>query len=312
MGTQSKLIIETNWANRIKGFKAYLRLERGRSEHTVEAYERDVRKLPEYLALRGWTLCPDRIERLHLDDFLTFLAELGLAAPSQARLISALRTFFQYLLEEEIITTDPTELLRPPKLGRKIPEVLTYQEMQQILAAIDLSTDQGVRDRAMLETLYACGLRVSELTGLRLGHVYPDQRLLRVVGKGNKERIVPIGETALKHIHFYLEGVRQHLPRIQATAENILFLNRRGGGLSRVAVFTAVKAYTEAAGVSKNVSPHSFRHAFATHLIEGGADLKAVQDMLGHESITTTEIYTHLDTDYLRETILSFHPANKR
>ncbi len=278
----------------------------------MEAYERDVRKLPEYLALRGWAIGPTRIERLHLDDFVTFLTELGLAARSQARLISALRTFFQYLLEEEAITSDPTELLRPPKLGRKIPEVLTYHEIQQLLAAIDMSSDQGQRDRAMLETLYACGLRVSELTGLRLSHVYADQRLLRVVGKGNKERIVPIGETALKHIQLYITAVRQHLPLIQVAAENILFLNRRGGGLSRISVFTAVKAYAAAAGLKQNVSPHTFRHAFATHLIEGGADLKAVQDMLGHESITTTEIYTHLDTDYLRETILSFHPANKR
>ncbi len=277
----------------------------------MAAYERDLRKLPEYLALRGWSLGPTRIERLHLDDFVTYLAELGLAARSQARLVSALRTFFQYLLEEEAISSDPTELLRPPKLGRKLPEVPSYEEIQRLLAAIDLSTDHGLRDRAMLETLYACGLRVSELTSLRLSQVYPDMRLVRVIGKGNKERIVPIGETALKHIQFYLQGVRQHLPKIQPAAENILFLNRRGGGLSRVSVFNAVKTYAAAAGIGFSISPHTFRHAFATHLIEGGADLRAVQDMLGHESITTTEIYTHLDTDYLRETILSFHPANR-
>ncbi|MEL6274796.1 MAG: site-specific tyrosine recombinase, partial [Bacteroidota bacterium] len=261
--------------------------------------------------LRGWNFGPASIERLHLDDFVAYLAELGLAPRSQARLISALRTFFQYLLEEEVIQTDPTELLRAPKLGRKIPEVLSYDEVSSLLAAIDLSTDHGVRDRAMLETLYACGLRVTELTTLKLTHVFAEAGLIRVTGKGNKERLIPIGTHALKHIGFYMDGVRRHMD-IKPEAENILFLNRRGGGLSRVSVFTAVKKYAEAAGIEKQVSPHTFRHSFATHLIEGGADLRAVQDMLGHESITTTEIYTHLDTDFLRETVLSFHPMNQR
>lgn len=269
-------------------------------------------KLPEYLELRGWNFGPTAVERFHLDDFITYLAEIGLAPRSQARLISALRTFFQFLLEEETVLSDPTELLRPPKLGRKIPSVMTYEEISRLLAAIDLSTDHGTRDRAMLETLYASGLRVSELTGLRLSHLFVDQALIRVTGKGNKERLIPVGEQALKHIRFYLEGVRRHLSRIKPEAEDILFLNRRGGQLSRVSVFTAVKKYAAAAGLEKNVSPHTFRHSFATHLIEGGADLRAVQDMLGHESITTTEIYTHLDMDFLRETVLSFHPQNQR
>jgi integrase/recombinase XerD len=248
---------------------------------------------------------------MHLDDFLSYLTEMGLAARSQARLISALRSFYQYLLQEKLIQRDPTELLRAPKLGRHLPEVMTYAEVNALLAAIDVSTDHGLRDRAMLETLYACGLRVSELTSLQMNHVYPDDGLVRIIGKGNKERLVPIGMEALKQIGFYLSGVRQLMDNIKPAGDSVLFLNRRGSPLSRVSVFTAVKKYAAAAGITKNISPHSFRHSFATHLIEGGADLRAVQDMLGHESITTTEIYTHLDLDYLRETILSFHPANK-
>ncbi|MEM7571357.1 MAG: site-specific tyrosine recombinase XerD [Bacteroidota bacterium] len=301
-----------NWTIPFKSFGAYLTLERGRSEHTVAAYLTDLRKLPEYLELRNWELGPTRIERMHLDDFLQYLHELGLAARSQARVVSALRTFFQFLLEEEMIENDPTELLRPPKVGRKLPDVLTYDEIQQVLTAIDLSTNQGVRDRAMLETLYACGLRVSELTGLQLTHLYLDKAFVRVIGKGNKERIIPIGERAIQHIQLYFEGVRRSMMNIKPEAANILFLNYRGGGLSRVSVFKAIKKYVALAGITKNVSPHTFRHSFATHLIEGGADLRAVQEMLGHESILTTEIYTHLDTDFLRETVMLFHPLNRR
>ena len=301
-----------SWAIPIKSFGAYLTLERGRSDHTVSAYLTDLRKLPEYLELRSWDLGPTRIERMHLDDFLQYLHELGLAARSQARVVSALRTFFQFLLEEEMIDNDPTELLRPPKVGRKLPDVLAYEEIQAVLAAIDLSTDQGVRDRAMLETLYACGLRVSELTGLQLTHLFLDKGYIRVIGKGNKERIIPIGDRAIKHIELYYEGVRRSMMNIKPEASNTLFLNYRGGGLSRVSVFKSIKKYVALAGINKNVSPHTFRHSFATHLIEGGADLRAVQEMLGHESILTTEIYTHLDTDFLRETVLLFHPLNRR
>jgi integrase/recombinase XerD len=296
----------------LRSFAAYLKLTRGYSDHTIAAYRRDLEKLPAYLKLRDWELSISQIERFHLDDFIQYLAELGLAPRSQARLISAMKTFFGYLLDERIIHTDPTELLQAPKLGRKIPEVLTYEEIRDLLAQIDLSTDHGLRDRALLETLYACGLRVSESTGLKLTNLYLDQSFIRVTGKGNKERVIPIGEEAIKHLEIYREYVRPHLPTIKPEAENIVFLNRRGGALSRVSVFTAVKKYAAAAGIEKNVSPHTFRHSFATHLIEGGADLRAVQEMLGHESILTTEIYTHLDTDFLRETIMSFHPMNQR
>ncbi len=297
------------WLSLFRSFEAYLKLTRGYSHHTLIAYRSDLEKLPEYLNLRGWEIGPAGIERLHLDGLLRHLAELGLAPRSQARLVSALKTFFAYLLDEGIIQTDPTELLRAPKLGRKIPEVLSHEEVRSLIGAIDLSTDHGLRDRALLEVLYACGLRVSEATALRLSDLYLEQEFLRVTGKGNKERIVPIGPGAIRQLEIYLRHVRNELPVIKD--ENVVFLNRRGGGLSRVSVFTAVKKYAAEAGITKQVSPHTFRHSFATHLIEGGADLRAVQEMLGHESILTTEIYTHLDTDFLRETILSFHPANK-
>ena len=298
------------WSSYFRSFEAYLKLSRGYSDHTLKAYRSDLEKLPAYCRLRGWDLTVSRIERMHLDGFLQHLAEWGLAPRSQARLVSALKTFFAYLLDERIVDSDPTELLRAPKLGRKIPEVLDHAEVQALLGAIDLSTDHGLRDRAILEVLYACGLRVSEATGLRLSDLYLEEAFVRVVGKGNKERIVPIGPSAVKHLLIYLRHVRDQLPVIRDT--NSVFLNRLGGELSRVSVFTSVKKYAREAKITKAVSPHTFRHSFATHLIEGGADLRAVQEMLGHESILTTEIYTHLDTDYLRETILSFHPANRR
>ena len=300
-----------SWPILLRGFKAYLKLERGLSDHTLDGYGRDVKKLVSFLRVKELDLEAAAVTRPVLEEFLEYLHELGLAATSQARLVSALKTFFGYLLLEDLIATDPTELLQGPRQDRKLPEVLDYDEIQRMLAAIDLSTDHGVRDRAMLETLYACGLRVSELTGLELTNIFPEAGFVRVVGKGNKERIVPIGAEAIKHIGLYRRGVRDRMRHIRPDSENRLFLNRRGGGLSRVSVFTAVKRYAAAAGIGKNVSPHTFRHSFATHLIEGGADLKAVQDMLGHESIITTEIYTHLDTDYLRETMLSFHPRHR-
>lgn len=299
------------WSLILNGFRVHLALERALSDHTVEAYLRDVGKLEEFLALTNASCLPHDVQRPQLEHFLRYLAELGLSKRSQARLLSAVKTFYQYLVAEEMIKDDPTELLQGPKLERSFPEVLAYEEIQQMLASIDLSTDHGLRNRAMLETLYACGLRVSELVGLRLTDLHFDLGFVRVVGKGNKERIVPIGDEAVKHIRFYLEGVRRHLSLIQKAGENILFLNRRGAPLSRVMVFEIVKACARAAGIEKNVSPHTFRHSFATHLVEGGASLKAVQDMLGHESIITTEIYTHLDTDYLRETLLTYHPRNR-
>ncbi|MCX8209956.1 MAG: site-specific tyrosine recombinase XerD [Lewinella sp.] len=303
--------MEAVWKNNFNSFAAYLKLNRGYSDHTLSAYRSDVEKLPTYLKLREWEITPTAIERFHLDAFIQYLAELGLATRSQARLISALKTFFGFLLDEKLVVHDPTELLKAPKMGRKIPEVLTYFEIRELLAQIDMSLDHGLRDRALLETLYACGLRVSEATNLKLTNLYLSEGFIRVTGKGNKERIVPIGGEAIRHLEIYLEYVRSGMP-IKPEAENIVFLNRRGGSLSRISVFTAVKKYAAGAGIEKNVSPHTFRHSFATHLIEGGADLRAVQEMLGHESILTTEIYTHLDTDFLRETIMSFHPANKR
>jgi integrase/recombinase XerD len=296
----------------IEHFKSYLRLERALADNTIEAYGRDLEKLHQFLQLQLLDLSLEQLETTHLTDFILWINELGLGARSQARLLSALKTFYKYLLTENLIHHDPTELLEGPRLARKIPEVLSYEEIQAMLGTIDLSEPHGVRNRAMLETLYASGLRVSELTDLRLSNLFLDIGFVKVIGKGNKERIVPIGEEAIKHIRLYQEGVRRLQPNIHKDAENILFLNRRGKRLTRIMVFMIVKECAELAGIQKNVSPHTFRHSFATHLIEGGADLKAVQDMLGHESILTTEIYTHLDTEFLRETVLQFHPRNRR
>lgn len=296
----------------ISQFKSHLLLERALADNTVEAYSRDLEKLAQFLALKKYEITLEAVEALHLTEFILWLNELGLGARSQARLLSALKTFYKFLLTEEMLHADPTELLEGPRLARKIPEVLSYEEIQAMLAAIDLSEPQGVRNRAMLETLYACGLRVSELTNLRRSNLFLDIGFIKVIGKGNKERIVPIGEDAIKHIRLYQEGVLRLQNNVKKANENILFLNRRGGRLTRVMVFMVVKEYAKRAGIQKSVSPHTFRHSFATHLIEGGADLKAVQDMLGHESILTTEIYTHLDTDFLRETVLQFHPRNRK
>lgn len=300
------------WSSAIQEFNAYLRIERSLSPNTLEAYLSDLDKFRQYLQLHGQTLGPHQIETGHLSAFLAWINHLGLAARSQARLLSALKTFYKFLLSEGLADTDPTELIDGPRLPRHIPEVLSVEEIQQMLDAIDLSTPHGVRNRAMLETLYACGLRVSELVELRLSNLFLDAGFVKVTGKGNKERIVPIGEEAVKHIRLYLEGVRSGMMNIHKDHSNFAFLNRRGKKLTRVSVFLLIKELVQLAGISKNVSPHTFRHSFATHLIEGGADLKAVQDMLGHESILTTEIYTHLDTDFLRQTVLQYHPSNQR
>lgn len=300
-----------SWKPLIKGFKTYLMLERSLSQNTIDAYIRDVEKIVQFFEIQGWTLPPQQVERTHLEKFIFWLNDLGLGATSQARILSGLRAFYKYLLLEDISEIDPTELMELPKLSRKIPEVLSYEEIQKMLAAIDLSEAHGTRNRAMLETLYACGLRVSELINLRLSNLFLDIGFVKVLGKNNKERIVPIGEEAIKHINIYLKEYRNQQKNIHKDHENILFLNRRGKILTRVMVFMVVKETAKLAGITKNVSPHTFRHSFATHLIEGGADLRAVQDMLGHESITTTEIYTHLDTEYLKETILSCHPRNR-
>ncbi len=300
-----------SWQPLLNGFKTYLMLERSLSGNTVEAYLRDVEKIVQFFQINEWALSPQEVKRNHLEAFIFWLNDLGLGATSQARIISGLRAFYKYLLIEDLMDSDPTELMEMPKLNRKIPDVLSYDEIQKMLAAIDLSEAQGHRNRAMLETLYACGLRVSELINLKLTNLFLDIGFVKVIGKNNKERLVPIGEEAIQQINFYFKEYRQKQQNIHPEHENILFLNRRGKKLTRVMVFLIVKETAKLAGISKNVSPHTFRHSFATHLIEGGADLRAVQDMLGHESITTTEIYTHLDTEFLKETILSFHPRNR-
>lgn len=300
-----------NWTPYINGFKAYLMLERALSENSVEAYLRDVSKLVEFLEIKSYDFSPMEIKLMHLEEFIMWINELGLEARSQSRIISGLKAFYKYLLVEDLMDTAPTELLEGPRLDRKIPDVLSFEEIKKMLDCIDLSEPHGVRNRAMLETLYASGLRVSELINLKLTNVYFEIGLIRVIGKGDKERIVPIGEDAIKHIQLYIEGVRRSQMNIHPDAGNIVFLNRRGKKLTREMVFMIVKETARIAGITKSVSPHTFRHSFATHLIEGGADLRAVQEMLGHESIITTEIYTHLDTDYLREAIIKFHPRGK-
>lgn len=288
-----------------------MKLERTLSGNTVESYLRDVGKLVNYLQIEGIELSPGELTHEDFLSFLKFMNELGLELRSQSRMISGIKSFYKYLLLEDIIDNNPTELLESPKMDRRIPAVLTYEEIQSMLAVIDLSHPQGTRNRAMLETLYACGLRVSELINLKLTNMFLDVGFVKVVGKSDKERLVPIGEEAIKHIQFYVDTDRKKL-KIHPDHENIVFLNRRGKGLTRVMIFYLIKDYAKAAGIEKTISPHTFRHSFATHLIEGGADLKAVQDMLGHESITTTEIYTHLDNDFLKETILQFHPLNQK
>ncbi|MHA4738430.1 site-specific tyrosine recombinase XerD [Dyadobacter sp. MSC1_007] len=297
------------WQSYIKHFKNYLRLERSLSGNSVDAYIRDVEKLEEFLELSKIEVAPARVEEAHLSAFLKYIGELGLAAHSQARMLSGIKAFFKYLLLENEITEDPTELLESPRLPRKLPDVLSYEEIESMLGAIDHSTPEGTRNRAIMEVLYSSGLRVSELTGLQLTNCHFDIGFLRIIGKGDKMRLVPIGKEAIKYTQIYLDHVRGEIAP-QKGSEDIVFLNRRGGQLSRVMVFLVIKNAAELAGIHKNVSPHTFRHSFATHLIEGGASLRAVQEMLGHESITTTEIYTHLDRDYLRQVITEFHPRS--
>ena len=277
------------------------------STHTVEAYLSDVGKFVQYLELKELVLGPLEIEASHLQAFILWIGDFGLEASSQARLLSGLKAFYKFLMVEDLIDRNPTTLLDSPALRRKIPEVLSYEEIRLMLEGIDLSDPLGVRNRAILETLYACGLRVSELTELKIRQIHAEQGFLQVIGKNNKERLVPIGGDALRQLQLYLQHVRTQL-EIKRGQEQYVFLNRRGSKMTRVMVFYVVKECAAAAGIQKSISPHSFRHSFATHLVEGGADLKAVQDMLGHESITTTEIYTHMNAEYLKETIRLFHP----
>lgn len=297
------------WSSAVSGFKHYMLLERNMSKHSVEAYMADVEKLSNFLVETYPEVLPDKVDLNHLENFLAWLHDLGLGARTQARILSGIRAFYRYLMLEESIKSDPTELLEGPKIGRKMPEVLSYNEIESALQGIDLSRPMGTRNRAILETLYACGLRVSELTQLSISNLFLDIGFVKVIGKNNKERIVPIGESAIKYIKQYMID-RSRMQNIDPYASDILFLNRRGKPLSRVMIFNIVKETISNAGIKKSVSPHTFRHSFATHLVEGGADLRAVQEMLGHESIVTTEIYTHLDINYLRDTIMTYHPLN--
>jgi integrase/recombinase XerD len=284
-----------------------MQLERSLSGNSVDAYEHDIEKLHQYIKTLSQPISPEKLNLQNLQDFLKWINELGMGSRSQARVLSGIKSFYKYLLLENVVTDDPTTLLEGPKLGRKLPDFLTVEEINTIIAAIDLSKPEGERNKAMLETLYSSGLRVSELVGLKKSNVHPEIGLLRVVGKGNKERLVPMGSVAIKQIGIYENNYRNRL-QIKPGNEDFLFLNRRGAKLTRVMVFTIIKDLVAKAGIKKSISPHTFRHSFATHLIEGGADLRAVQEMLGHESITTTEIYTHLDREYLRSAILQFHP----
>lgn len=295
------------WDAYLKGFKAYLQLERSMSGNTVDAYLHDVTMLAGYIGATYPGLALDRLELAHLQGFLAHVNELELSVGTQARVISGIKSFFRYLLLEEVVKNDPTELLEAPKLKRKLPHFLSVTEIDTLFAAIDHSTDEGQRNRAMLETMYSCGLRVSELISLTLSNLYLDIGFIKVIGKGNKERLVPVGSTAVNQVKLYAEHVRRHM-KIKAGQEDILFLNRRGSGLSRVMVFLILKDLTAKCGFKKNIHPHTLRHSFATHLVEAGADLRAVQEMMGHSSITTTEIYTHLDRSYLRQTMEKYHP----
>jgi len=296
------------WAAEKNGFKAWLQLEKSLSDHSVEAYLRDIEKLTQFFSIENKKTAVENIQLKDLQSFLKWIGALGMTASSQSRIISGIRSFFKYCLQENLVKLDPTLLLETPKLRRALPDFLSVEEINRIVQAIDLSKPEGERNRAILETMYSCGLRVSELVTLRLSSIYPDLGFIKVIGKGDKERLVPIGNTALKFIAIYREQVRVH-SAIKKGSEDILFLNRRGAGLTRQMILILLKNLVRETGIKKTVSPHTFRHSFATHLVEGGADLRAVQEMLGHESITTTEIYTHLDRAYLRETLQKYHPA---
>jgi len=298
------------WEPYKKGFKAYLQLEKSLSENSVEAYLRDIEHLSFFLYEKNILKSPEEIKLKDLQQFIKWIAELGMSDTSQARIISGIRAFYKYCLLEDIAKTDPTTLLEAPKLKRALPDTLSFDEIEKMIDSIDLSKPEGGRNKAILETMYSCGLRVSEVTGLRISQLYLDVGYIRVTGKGDKERLVPIGISAVKYIHIYKNQIRLHIP-VQKGNEDFLFLNRRGSKLSRVMIFYIIKDLATKAGIQKTISPHTFRHSFATHLIEGGADLRAVQEMLGHASITTTEIYTHLDREYLRKTLEQFHPSFK-
>ncbi len=298
-----------SWNTYTKQFKNYLKLERSLASNSIDAYLADISKLQQFFDIRKKVIAPTNVTQQDLVDFLEFITELGMSAYTQARMVSGLKAFFKFLIYEEVITKDPSALIEAPKLGRKLPDTLDLPEIDQLFEAIDLSTPEGQRNRAMLETLYSSGLRVSELTGLKISNIHDDVGFLRIVGKGSKERLVPVGKSALKYMKIFRDQVRVHI-NVQKGFDDTLFLTKRGKPISRVMVFMIIKDLAAKIGLKKNISPHTFRHSFATHLIEGGADLRAVQEMLGHESITTTEIYTHLDRDYLKQVITQYHPRS--
>lgn len=299
------------WRSYKDGFKQYLQLEKSLSDNTVQAYMQDIEKLTQYLLLINSKKTPEQIELHDLEKFVNWISELGISPSSQSRIISGLKNFYKYCLQEQIVFKDPTALLEAPKLKRSLPDVLSFAEIESIINAIDVSTPEGMRNKAIIETLYSCGLRVTELVNLKISCLYLDVGFIRVIGKGDKERLVPVGNSAIKHITLYKNNTRVHIP-VKPGNEDVLFLNRRGRKLSRIMIFLIIKDLAKQAGIDKKISPHTFRHSFATHLVEGGADLRAVQEMLGHESITTTEIYTHLNREYLRITLQKFHPGFKK
>ena len=300
-----------HWTVYKKGFKAFLQLEKSLSDHSVEAYLRDIDKLSDYLVSINAPVSPADVTLQHLQSFMQCIGEMEMAPTSQARIISGIKSFFKYCLLEQICTINPTTLLPSPKTRRKLPDVLSFEEIEQVIAQIDLSKAEGGRNKAILETMYSSGLRVTEAINLKISCLYLDVGFIRVIGKGDKERLVPIGSDATKFIKLYKDTIRVHQTPAKDN-EDVLFLNNRGKALSRVMIFYIIKDLIKKAGITKSISPHSFRHSFATHLVEGGADLRAVQEMLGHESITTTEIYTHLNREFLRDTLDRFHPAFKK
>lgn len=300
------------WESYINSYISYLLMEKSLSANSIEAYANDINKLWQFLEVQGNPVkTPEKVARGDIVAFLGFLQQIGLSEKSSARILSGIKSFYKFLLLEDVINTDPTELIQGPKLTRKLPSVLSKDEIDRIVACIDLSDELGHRNRAMIELLYACGLRVSELINFGKSGYFPLEGFVRVIGKNNKERLIPIGQSAIDQINIYLKHFRNHISKVRKGDEDILFLNRRGARLSRVMVFQIIKDLCKKAGITKNVSPHTFRHSFATHLVEGGADLRAVQEMLGHESILTTEIYTHVDREFLRNTILNYHPYYK-
>jgi len=298
-----------DWQSAIKGFRAYLKLERSLSDNSIEAYSRDIEKLYQFADIQAIKLRPETVTLASLREFIRWVVELGMIPSSQARILSGVKAFYKYLLMEDMIKSDPSELLESPKITRKLPDTLSYVDINRMIESVDLSKPEGGRNKAILEVLYGCGLRVSELTELKLSNLYLDIEFIKVTGKGSKERLVPIGASAVKALKIWIENIRVHVP-IKKGEEDIVFLNRRGSRLSRVYIFLMIKEVASQTGIAKTISPHTFRHSFATHLVEGGADLRAVQEMLGHESITTTEIYTHLDREYLKGTIIQYHPRS--